>query len=100
MAAVSSTGEKFVLKLYVAGMTSRSSRAIENIRAFCAKHLEGRHELHVIDIYQQPALASAEQLVAAPTLIKSLPPPLRKLIGDISDEGKVLVGLDLIPAGK
>jgi circadian clock protein KaiB len=89
--------ERYILKLYVAGMTSRSSRAIANVRSVCEKHLEGRYDLHVIDVYQQPALASAEQLIAAPTLIKKLPLPLRRLIGDMSDEGRVLVGLDLVP---
>jgi circadian clock protein KaiB len=91
------TEEQYILRLYVAGMTSRSARAVENVRAFCEKHLEGRYDLQVIDVYQQPALARTEQLVAAPTLIKKLPLPLRRLIGDMSDEGRVLVGLDLVP---
>jgi circadian clock protein KaiB len=89
--------ERYVLKLYVAGMTSRSARAIENVRAFCEKHLEGRYDLQVIDVYQQPDLARSEQLIAAPTLIKKLPLPLRRLIGDMSNEGRILVGLDLVP---
>jgi circadian clock protein KaiB len=90
------TGERYILKLYVAGMTSRSTRAVENVRAFCEKHLEGRYDLQVIDVYQQPALARTEQLIAAPTLIKKLPLPLRRLIGDMSNEDRVLVGLDLV----
>ena len=90
-------GERYILRLYVAGMTSRSSRAVENVRAFCEKHLEGRYDLQVIDVYQQPALAKSEQLIAAPTLIKKLPLPLRRLIGDMSNEDRVLVGLDLLP---
>jgi circadian clock protein KaiB len=90
-------GERYILRLYVAGMTSRSARAVENVRAFCQKHLQGRYDLQIIDIYQQPALARAEQLVAAPTLIKKLPLPLRRLIGDMSTEGRILVGLDLVP---
>jgi circadian clock protein KaiB len=90
---------RYILRLYVTGMTTRSVRAVENVRAFCSKHLEGRYDLQVIDVYQQPALARAEQLVAAPTLIKKLPLPLRRLIGDMSDEGRVLVGLDLVPRG-
>ena len=89
--------ERYILRLYVAGMTSRSARAVENVRAFCEKHLEGRYELQVIDVYQQPALAKSEQLIAAPTLIKKLPLPLRRLIGDMSNEERVLVGLDLVP---
>lgn len=88
---------RYILRLYVAGMTSRSARAVENVRAFCEKHLEGRYELQVIDVYQQPALAKSEQLIAAPTLIKKLPLPLRRLIGDMSNEDRVLVGLDLFP---
>jgi circadian clock protein KaiB len=91
------TGERYILRLYVAGMTSRSARAVENVRAFCEKHLEGRYDLQVIDVYQQPALAKSEQLIAAPTLIKKLPLPLRRLIGDMSNEDRVLVGLDLVP---
>lgn len=91
------TGERYILRLYVAGMTSRSSRAVENVRAFCEKHLEGRYDLQVIDVYQQPALARSEQLIAAPTLIKKLPLPLRRLIGDMSNEDRILVGLDLVP---
>src|ERR1700748_187227 len=88
---------RYTLKLYVAGMPSRSSRAIANVRAFCEKHLEGRYDLQVIDVYQQPALAKSEQLIAAPTLIKKLPLPLRRLIGDMSNEDRILVGLDLVP---
>ena len=94
------TGEsaaRYTLRLYVAGMTSRSARAVENVRAFCEKHLGGRYDLQVIDVYQQPALARSEQLIAAPTLIKKLPLPLRRLIGDMSNEDRILVGLDLVP---
>ncbi|HKT71786.1 MAG TPA: circadian clock KaiB family protein [Steroidobacteraceae bacterium] len=86
-----------MLRLYVTGMTSRSARAIENVRAVCQKHLDGRYELQVIDVYQQPALAVSEQIVAVPTLVKELPPPLRRLIGDMSDESRVLIGLDMVP---
>jgi circadian clock protein KaiB len=95
--AVDESNERYILKLYVAGMTLRSTRAVENVRAFCEKHLEGRYDLQVIDVYQQPALARTEQLIAAPTLIKKLPMPLRRLIGDMSNEERILVGLDLIP---
>jgi circadian clock protein KaiB len=78
-------------------MTSRSARAVENVRAFCHKHLEGRYDLQIIDVYQQPGLARSEQLIAAPTLIKKLPLPLRRLIGDMSNEDRILLGLDLVP---
>ena len=91
------SGERYILRLYVAGMTSRSARAIENVRTFCDKHLQGRYELQIIDVYQQPGLARSEQLIAAPTLIKKLPRPLRHLIGDMSNEERILVGLDLVP---
>jgi len=89
--------EKYILRLYITGMTSRSARTLENLQTFCEKHLAGRYELQVIDVYQQPDLARTEQIVAVPTLIKKLPLPLRRLIGDMSDEERVLVGLDILP---
>lgn len=88
---------RYILKLYVTGLTNRSARAIENLQIFCEKHLAGRYELQVIDVYQQPELTRSEQIVAIPTLIKKLPLPLRRLIGDMSDEERVLVGLDILP---
>lgn len=94
---VTGSGERYILKLYVTGMTSRSAHAIENLQTFCGKHLAGRYELQVIDVYQQPELTRTEQIVAIPTLIKKLPLPLRRLIGDMSDEERVLVGLDILP---
>jgi len=90
-----SEGTRYVLRLYVAGTTPRSLRAITNIKAICEEHLKGRYDLEVIDLYQQPKLAESEQIVAAPTLIKKLPAPLRKLVGDLSDSERTLVGLDL-----
>jgi circadian clock protein KaiB len=88
--------EKYVLRLFITGMTPRSVAAIENIRKICEENLKGRYELEVIDIYQQPEYAKSEQLLAAPTLIKKLPLPLRRLIGDMSDKERILVGLDLV----
>jgi circadian clock protein KaiB len=85
----------YVLRLYVAGNTLTSTRAIANIKEICETHLKGRYELEVVDLYQQPALAKGEQIIAAPTLIKKLPEPLRRVIGDMSDYERVLVGLDL-----
>ena len=85
----------YVLRLYVTGSSPRSTRAIENIRRICDEHLEGRYDLEVIDVYQQPHLAKGEQIIAAPTLVKKLPTPLRRFIGDLSDESRVLLGLDL-----
>jgi len=89
--------EKYILKLYVTGMTPRSMKAITNIREICEEHLKGRYELEIVDIFQQPVLAKGEQIIAAPTLIKKLPLPLRRFIGDMSDEEKILLGLDLRP---
>jgi circadian clock protein KaiB len=86
---------KYVLRLYVTGMTPRSIRAVENVRAICEQHLQGRYDLEVVDIYQQPTLAEGEQIIATPTLIKKLPLPLRKVIGDMSSTERVLLGLDL-----
>jgi circadian clock protein KaiB len=87
--------EKYVLRLYVSGSTSKSALAIENIKRILEEHLKNRHDLEVIDIYQQPSLARDDQIVAVPTLIKRSPLPLRRLIGDLSDLKKVLFGLDL-----
>jgi circadian clock protein KaiB len=92
--------EHYVLRLYVTGMTPRSSEAIRTLKSLCAKHLQGRYELEVIDIYQHPTLARDEQIIAAPTLVKKLPLPLRRLIGNLSDVERVLVGLDLRPRGE
>ena len=90
-----SSQERYLLRLYVSGMTPRSSEAIERTKAICEEYLLGRYELEVIDIYQQPELARSDQIVAAPTLVKRLPPPLRRLVGDLSDRERVLIGLDL-----
>lgn len=86
---------KYVLRLYISGSTSKSARAVENIKRVCEQHLKNRYDLEVIDIYQQAHLARDEQIVAVPTLIKRLPLPLRRLIGDMSNLEKVLFGLDL-----
>ena len=87
--------ERYLLRLYVTGMTARSARAVKNLQSICDEYLEGRYDLEVIDIYQQPALAQGEQIVAAPTLVKQRPLPIRRIIGDMSDRGRVLLGLDL-----
>jgi circadian clock protein KaiB len=96
LAAQKGRTERYVLRLYVTGMTARATRAIENVRAICDEHLEGRYDLEVVDVYQQPVLAKDEQIIAAPTLIKKLPLPLRRIIGDMSQRDRVLLGLDLI----
>ncbi|RQW81061.1 MAG: thiol-disulfide isomerase [Methanothrix sp.] len=87
--------EKYVLRLFVAGMNPKSLQSIENIKRICETYLAGRYQLEVIDVYQQPILAKDGQIVAAPTLVKELPPPLRKLVGSMSDTERVLVGMDL-----
>jgi circadian clock protein KaiB len=87
--------ERYVLRLYVTGMTARSTQAVAAIHDLCKEHLEGRYELNVIDIYQHPQLARDEQIVALPMLVKKLPLPLRRLIGNLSDRDRVLLGLDL-----
>jgi circadian clock protein KaiB len=86
---------RYILKLYVAGQSPKSANAIVNIKKICEEHLQGRYELDVIDLYQQPQLAQGEQIIAVPTLIRKLPPPLRRIIGDMSNTERVLVGLDI-----
>ena len=85
----------YVLRLYIAGLTPISTRAIENIKIICDEHLKGRYELEVIDIHQQPDRAREAQIIAVPTLIKQLPLPLRKLIGDMTNKERVIIGLNL-----
>jgi circadian clock protein KaiB len=92
--------QRYVLRLYVAGVTPRSVKAIETIKRICQENLLGRYELEVIDIHQQPALARGDQIIAVPTLLRKLPRPLRTLIGDMSDEQRVLIGLDLRPGAE
>ncbi|MGE5443613.1 MAG: circadian clock KaiB family protein [Ignavibacteriales bacterium] len=94
-AIAESHSAKFILHLYISGVTSQSTHAIMSIRKICEEHLEGRYQLKVIDVYQQPALAKEEQIIVVPTLIKSLPLPLRRLIGDLSNNERILVGLGL-----
>lgn len=97
VSAASGEDPRYVLRLYVAGSTVRSVRAIEAIKHICETELRGRYDLEVIDIYQQPELAQGDQILAVPALVKELPSPLRTLIGDMSDTDKVLVGLGLQP---
>jgi len=85
----------YVLRLYITGSTARSARAISNIRKICEEHLEGRYDLEVVDISQHPMLAEGEQIIATPTLIKKLPLPLRRFIGDMSQSERIVLGLDL-----
>ena len=87
--------EKYLLRLYVSGVTERSRRSILNINTFCKENLQGQYDLEVVDIHQKPSLARDEQIVATPTLIKLLPLPLRRIVGDLSDRDGVLFGLDI-----
>jgi circadian clock protein KaiB len=89
---------KYLLKLYITGQTSRSERAVANLRRICEEDLGGLYEIMIIDVLERPSLAEDEKILATPTLIKQLPPPLRRIIGDLSDKEKVLLGLDLYPS--
>jgi circadian clock protein KaiB len=93
--SVTPTNDRYFLRLFVAGMTPKSIRAIANIKQICEVNLAGRYALEVIDLYQQPELARDAQIVAVPTLVKALPLPLRRIIGDLASSERVLVGLDL-----
>ena len=87
--------DRFLLRLFIAGTSSRSQRTITNLRDVCTAHLAGRFDLEIVDIYQHPASAEADQIVAAPTLLKLRPLPVRRIIGDLSDVARVLRGLGL-----
>jgi len=96
--SIAETGqERYLLRLYVSGMTPAATRAVGNLKKICDEHLSGRYDLEIVDVYQQPVLARDEQILAAPTLIKRLPLPLRRIIGDMSNKDRVLLGLDLRP---
>lgn len=89
--------EKHVLRLYVTGMTPRSTRAIETVRAVCEQHLAGSYELEIIDVYQQPGRPTQDDVIAIPTLVKRHPAPLRRIVGDMSDRRRLLASLGLPP---
>jgi circadian clock protein KaiB len=96
-AAENAGSAHYVLRLYIAGTTPTSSKSVDNLRNICEAHLRGRYELVVIDVFQQPMLAKDDQIIAVPTLIKEFPAPVRRIVGDLSNEQRVLVGLDLKP---
>ncbi len=85
------------LRLYIAGHTARAAAAIENLQGICERRLQGRYQLEVVDLLKNPQLARGDQILAIPTLVRKLPAPMKKIIGDLSDEERVLVGLDLRP---
>jgi circadian clock protein KaiB len=99
-AAAKRQSERYVLRLYIAGLTPRSTLAVRNIRRICDEHLHGRYDLEVVDLYRHPTLAEGEQIIAAPTLVKKLPLPLRRFIGDMSNTERILVGMDLRTAAE
>lgn len=88
---------EWILKLYIAGVTPRSSKALENLKAICEEHVPGKYAIQIIDLLKNPQLAAGDQILAVPTLVRRLPEPARKIIGDLSDKEKVLVGLNMIP---
>jgi circadian clock protein KaiB len=90
-------GEHYILRLFVTGSTPKSVRAIQNLRTFCEERLHGRYELSVIDIYQHPEQIKSEEIIVTPTLLKTLPLPIRRLIGDLSRTDRLLAGLDIVP---
>jgi circadian clock protein KaiB len=94
---VNDPGEYFILRLYVAGQTAKAMAAFTNLKTICEEQLKGRYELEVMDLLENPKLAREDQIVALPTLVRRLPPPLRKIIGDLSDTERVLIGLNLLP---
>jgi circadian clock protein KaiB len=98
-AIANQSNARYLLKLYITGTTPSSTKALVNIRKICEEHLHGRYDLEVIDISQHPTLAEGEQIIAAPTLIKKLPLPLRRFIGDMSQTERILLGLDLRKVG-
>jgi circadian clock protein KaiB len=97
MKAIDDT-EMWYLRLYVAGQSPKSLRAFANLKSLCDEHLDGRYEIEVIDLVENPALAQSDDILAIPTLVRRLPAPLRKIIGDLSNTERVLVGLRLAPA--
>ena len=90
--------KKWELRLYVAGNTEKSVTALNNLKKYCEEHLKGQYRIEVIDLMVKPQLAEGDQILAVPTLVRKVPEPIRKIIGDLSDEEKVLVGLNIIPA--
>ena len=89
--------ETYILRLYVAGQTPKSMTAFDNLKRICEEYLEGRYQIQVVDLLKDPQLASGDQILAIPTLVRRLPAPIRKIIGDLSNTERVLIGLDLVP---
>ncbi len=98
VADIKSKSETWNLRLYVAGQTPKSIAAFANLKKICEEHLKGRYSIEVVDLLKNPKLAKGDQILAIPTLVRRLPPPLRKIIGDLSNPERVLVGLNLYPS--
>ena len=94
------SGERWTLRLYIAGETPRSIAALSNLQKICDDHLPGKYSIEVVDLLKNPELAAGDQILAVPTLVRMLPPPLKKIIGDLSNSERVLVGLDLQPGNR
>jgi circadian clock protein KaiB len=92
--------QSWELKLYVAGNTPKSVTALKNLKKYCESHLQGKYKIEVIDLLKKPQLAEGDQIFALPTLVRKVPVPMRKIIGDLSNEEKVLVGLNIVPVKK
>jgi circadian clock protein KaiB len=90
----------YILRLYVAGQTKKSLAAFANLKKICEEHLQGRYRIEIVDLLEHPQLAKGDQILAIPTLVRQLPPPIKKIIGDLSNTEKVLVGLDIRPANQ
>ena len=90
--------ERWILRLYIAGQTPKSLTALSNLRRICEDHLAGRYSIEIIDLQENPGLARKDQIMAIPTLVRKLPPPIKKIIGDLSNTERVLIGLDVISA--
>jgi circadian clock protein KaiB len=90
----------YILRLYVAGQTKKSLAAFANLKKICEEHLQGRYRIEIVDLFEHPQLAKGDQILAIPTLVRQLPPPIKKIIGDLSNTEKVLVGLDIRPANQ
>lgn len=96
-AVVNARAQRYVLRLYLAGSSVRSLASVSAVKAFCEEYLRGRYELEVVDLFQQPERAQDAQVIAAPTLVKEVPLPLRRLIGDLTDPGRVMIALNIVP---
>jgi circadian clock protein KaiB len=98
--APTAPAESWELRLYVAGQTARSATALANLKRICEEHLKGKYHLELVDVLKNPRLARGDQILALPTLVRKLPTPMKKIIGDLSNEERVLIGLDLRPLGR